>query len=101
MDARRTRAENRPNRAIHRVHEALEDFNKSLIEEHKQPPVATTDLVKNMRKLAITAGEGGAIVAYWDARLHEIKWATSFQRAIEALGRDTDLCQMASWASIE
>ena len=101
LDARRTRAENKPARAIHRAAEALRDLLASLQAEGLQIPFQAEDLTKNMRKLSLQNKQNGPTLCWWNARLQELTFSDGCIQSLKNLGRDTDLDQISAWCSLE
>ena len=101
LDARRTRAENKPVRAIHRAAEALRDLLASLQAQGVQTPFQAEDLTKNMRKLSLQNKLNGPIVCWWNVRLQELTFSAECIQSFKNLGRDSDLDQISAWCSLE
>ena len=101
LDARRTRAENKPARAIHRAAEALHDLLASVQAEGLQAPFQTADIIKNMRKLALQNKQNGPAICWWNVRLQEVTFSTECIQAFKNLGREADLDQISAWCSLE
>ena len=101
LDARRTRSENRPNRAIHRAVEALTELIDSVRRDGNTCPLAAEDLTKNMRKLTVEQKASGPVVCWWNVRLQELTFSEATQRCFAELGRAEDLAQISAWCSLE
>jgi hypothetical protein len=101
LDARRTKAENRPNRAVHRACEGLADVNSSLMREGKPVTFPSEQLHKNMRRLTVEAGQGGQCLCFWNTRLQELQWTNEAKTAFEAVGKSSDLEQISAWSALE
>ena len=101
LDARRTRAENKPARAIHRAAEALHDLLASVQAEGLHAPFQTADIIKNMRKLALQNKQNGPAICWWNVRLQEVTFSTECIQAFKNLGREADLDQISAWCSLE
>ena len=101
LDARRTRSENKPNRAVHRCTEALLDLNSSIIKGQGQPPFDNAKIFKDMRRLQILAEEKGSVLAWWDVRRGEIMWSQEATQKYGTAGRGQDLDQISAWSAVE
>ena len=101
LDARRTRAENRPHRAIHRATEALGELGVSIQRQGGNCTLNTTTLHKNLRRLTVEDTEGGATVCYWNSRLQELTFSPTAVNQFQAVGREADLDQISAWCSVE
>ena len=101
LDARRTKAENKPSRAVHIAMEGISDLLSICQREGHQLPFQLGDLKKDMRKLAITKGDKAEYVCWWQNRTEEIIFGKSTKEAFQALGKDSDLEQIAAWCAVE
>ena len=101
LDARRTKSENRPNRAIHRAAEGLGDLNASLEKNNQRPPWASQGLHKNMKRMAIQNGMQGEVLCFWNPKRSELEFTPACRQGYAALSRESDLDQIAAWSSLE
>ena len=99
LDARRTRAENRPSRCIHKAAEAIEELHQNISRAGASPPFS--NITKNMKHLCVQSGEGGPTVCFFDARKSELVWTQAAQEAYTALGKEAELGQIAGWCTLE
>ena len=100
LDARRTREENRPARAVHRTYEGITELCAAIRQAGKTPPIKVEDLKKNLRKYSIDTAEGDSI-GWYNVRTSTFQWTRSTIENFAKIERDEDLEQVAAWASIE
>ena len=98
LDARRTRAENKPHRAVHRAAEGLNELGALCERERIQLLIEAEDICKNMRKLTITNGHAGKTI---NSKMQEISWSPEFLTACAAINKQSDLEQISAWSSLE
>jgi len=99
LDARRTRAENRPNRCIHKAAEAVAELHEAITRAGQTVPYE--NVTKNMRLLSLTAGERGMTICYFDARRMQLAWSQAALTAYTTVGKQGELDQIAAWCSLE
>ena len=101
LDARRTRAENKPSRAVHRAYEGVSDLIGMCVRDGSAAPLTSADLNKDMRKLLITHGADKAAVCWWDTRKAELVFDKKVTESFRSIGKESDLEQIAAWCSLE
>ena len=101
LDARRTKSENKPNRAVHRCAEGVRDLNLSIAKTTSPPPYDNDKIFKDMRRLQILSEEKGETIAWWDAKRAEIMWSQEAKNKYGTLQRGQDLDQISAWCSLE
>ena len=101
LDARRTRAENKPSRAVHRAYEGVSDLIGLCARDGPAAPLAAANLNKDMRKLLITHGADKAAVCWWDSRKAEFVFDKKVTESFRNIGKESDLEQIAAWCSLE
>ena len=99
LDARRTRAENRPNRCIHKAAEAIAELHQAI--DRAGQTVPYENVTKNMKLLSLTSGQGGVTICYFDARRMQLAWSQAAQAAYAAVNKEGELDQIAGWCSLE
>ncbi len=101
LAARRTRAENKPSRAVHRAYEGVSDLIGMCVRDGMAAPLTAADLNKDMRKLLITHGADKAVVCWWDSRKAELAFDKKVTESFRSIGKESDLEQIAAWCSLE
>ena len=101
LDARRTRAENRPAKAIHRAVEALSDLNTSIVRDGGTALYNSGNFNKNMRRMCVEDGADGPALCWWNVRQQELSLAPACVAAYSNVHREADLEQISAWCSLE
>ena len=101
LDARRTRAENKPSRAVHMAAEGLVDLAAICLREGIAAPIERENIEKDMRRLTITRGARGQAICWWNTKLQELAWSEDFKQLCGGINKSSDLEQISAWCSLE